>query len=65
MLAVVEEFRGKGIATKLVQMAIEAMKARDADEVCLLHHRLETFKLTRFPDCPRNRDHEHRFSAII
>lgn len=34
MLAVVEEFRGKGIATKLVKMAIEAMKARDADEVC-------------------------------
>jgi peptide alpha-N-acetyltransferase len=33
MLAVVEEFRGKGIATKLVRMAIEAMKARDADEV--------------------------------
>lgn len=34
MLAVVEEYRGKGIATKLVKMAIEAMKARDADEVC-------------------------------
>jgi peptide alpha-N-acetyltransferase len=34
MLAVVEEFRGKGIATKLVRMAIDAMKARDADEVC-------------------------------
>lgn len=33
MLAVVEEFRGRGIATKLVEMAIEAMKARDADEV--------------------------------
>jgi N-alpha-acetyltransferase 30 len=33
MLAVVESFRGKGIATKLVKMAIEVMKSRDADEV--------------------------------
>lgn len=33
MLATVEEFRGKGIATKLVKLAIEAMKSRDADEV--------------------------------
>lgn len=33
MLATVEEYRGRGIATKLVEMAIEAMKARDADEV--------------------------------
>ncbi|KAF2436175.1 acetyltransferase [Tothia fuscella] len=35
MLAVVEEFRGKGIATELVKMAIETMKARDADEIVL------------------------------
>lgn len=34
MLAVREEYRGKGIATKLVCMAIDAMIARDADEVC-------------------------------
>lgn len=33
MLATVEEFRGKGIATQLVKLAIEAMKAREADEV--------------------------------
>ena len=33
MLAVNEEHRGKGIATKLVCMAIEAMRDRDADEV--------------------------------
>ena len=35
MLAVQEAHRGKGIATKLVCMAIDAMKERDADEVVL------------------------------
>ena len=34
MLAVRQEFRGQGIATKLVRMAIDAMIERDADEVC-------------------------------
>lgn len=33
MLAVREEFRGQGIATRLVRMAIDAMIERDADEV--------------------------------
>ncbi|KAF7592799.1 N-alpha-acetyltransferase 30 [Aspergillus hancockii] len=33
MLAVREEHRGRGIATKLVRMAIDAMIMRDADEV--------------------------------
>lgn len=36
MLAVRQEFRGQGIATKLVRMAIDAMIERDADEVCRL-----------------------------
>ncbi|MCJ1244594.1 N-alpha-acetyltransferase mak3 [Trapelia coarctata] len=35
MLAVKEECRGKGIATELVRMAIDAMIARDADEIAL------------------------------
>jgi N-alpha-acetyltransferase 30 len=35
MLAVADSFRGKGIATKLVCMAIDSMKAREADEVVL------------------------------
>jgi peptide alpha-N-acetyltransferase len=35
MLAVQESHRGKGIATKLVCMAIDAMAARDADEIVL------------------------------
>ena len=33
MLAVKEEYRGKGVATKLVRMAIDAMIEKDADEV--------------------------------
>ena len=33
MLAVREEYRGKGIATKLVRMAIDIMIEREADEV--------------------------------
>jgi len=33
MIAVRDEHRGKGIATKLVRMAIEAMAIKDADEV--------------------------------
>ncbi|KAI9758273.1 MAG: N-alpha-acetyltransferase 30 [Chaenotheca gracillima] len=35
MLAVREEYRGQGIATKLVRMAIDAMIAGDADEIAL------------------------------
>ena len=33
MLAVKEQYRGKGVATKLVRMAVDAMIERDADEV--------------------------------
>lgn len=33
MLAVKKEHRGKGIATKLVRMAIDLMIEKDADEV--------------------------------
>jgi peptide alpha-N-acetyltransferase len=36
MLAVQETHRGKGIATKLVSMAIDAMTSRDADEVLFI-----------------------------
>ncbi|KAK5009508.1 acyl-CoA N-acyltransferase [Cryomyces antarcticus] len=35
MLATKEEYRGKGIGTKLVRMAIDAMNAEDADEIVL------------------------------
>ncbi|KAJ5103994.1 Acetyltransferase GNAT family [Penicillium argentinense] len=35
MLAVREEYRGQGIATRLVRMAIDAMTERDADEIVL------------------------------
>jgi N-alpha-acetyltransferase 30 len=35
MLAVAAPYRGYGIATALVQRAIEAMRARNADEIVL------------------------------
>lgn len=35
MLAVSSTFRGHGIATELVRLAVDAMKARRADEVVL------------------------------
>lgn len=35
MLAVQESYRGRGIASKLVSLAIDAMAARDADEIVL------------------------------
>lgn len=35
MLAVVEECRARGVATKLVKMAIDAMTQRGADEITL------------------------------
>lgn len=34
MLATRQEYRGQGIASKLVGMAVEKMIAKDADEVC-------------------------------
>lgn len=43
MLAVREEHRGKGIATKLVCMAIDAMVARHADEVRMSNFLLQFF----------------------
>ncbi|KAK4497869.1 hypothetical protein PRZ48_010524 [Zasmidium cellare] len=35
MLATQQEYRGQGIATKLVRMAVDAMIAKDADEIAL------------------------------
>ncbi|EOA85086.1 uncharacterized protein SETTUDRAFT_91118 [Exserohilum turcica Et28A] len=35
MLATQEEYRGRGIATQLVRLAVDAMTARDADEIVL------------------------------
>lgn len=36
MLAVAHQYRGQGIATKLVRKAVDAMIAHNADEVCHL-----------------------------
>lgn len=38
MLAVKKEHRGRGIASKLVRMAMDGMIAKDADEVCYFAH---------------------------
>lgn len=46
MLAVKGEHRGKGIATKLVRMAIDAMIERDADEVYLQRRASIAWSLT-------------------
>lgn len=61
MLAVREEYRGRGIATKLVRMAIDAMIERDADEVCCfsVRKRLEAISFAHcfFVSCAdRSRD---------
>jgi peptide alpha-N-acetyltransferase len=37
MLAVKKEHRGRGIASKLVRMAMDGMIAKDADEVGCFH----------------------------
>ncbi len=39
MLAVREGYRGVGVATRLVRMAVDAMSERDADEVVSPHDR--------------------------
>jgi ribosomal protein S18 acetylase RimI-like enzyme len=74
MLAVQEEYRGKGVATKLVRMAIDAMEKRGADEVCIdslclvflwLNCGLSCSQIhglilmMDWIDRPRNRDHEY------
>ena len=50
MLAVRGEYRGRGIATKLVRMAIDAMIERDADEVCCFSAR-KRFEAISFAHC--------------
>lgn len=52
MLAVKKEHRGKGIATKLVRMAIDIMIERDADEVSqhfAFFHKRHELSRTRLP----------------
>lgn len=61
MLAVREEHRGKGIATKLVRMAIDMMVEREADEVGASPRDLFVVLLDakRRPDRTRDRSHQH------
>lgn len=55
MLAVKTEYRGKGIATKLVRMAVDAMIAKDADEVGIAWERKMRLA-NRMLDCIGNGD---------
>lgn len=50
MLAVKKEHRGKGIATKLVRMAIDMMIERDADEVNCIARYWPT-RVEAYADC--------------
>ena len=56
MLAVREEHRGKGIATRLVRMAIDTMIDREADEVGYLNDPSSVSPLTRcrLPSRPKS-----------
>ncbi len=67
MLAVREEHRGKGIATKLVCMAIDAMKDREADEVRMLALILIARRIYDKQRIGRSRDrgHKRRFSEAL
>lgn len=73
MLAVREEYRGRGIATKLVRMAIDAMIERNADEVCVSPASERAVSVwSSFAHCvvscadrPRNRNHQHRCNEAV
>lgn len=73
MLAVREEYRGRGIATKLVRMAIDAMIERNADEVCVSPASERAVSVrSSFAHCvvscadrPRNRNHQHRRNEAV
>ena len=58
MLAVKGDYRGKGIATRLVRMAIDIMIERDAEEVEDNHSRLSSLCSSN-AGCSGNRSHEH------
>lgn len=65
MLAVQESYRGRGIATKLVCMAIDAMAARDADEVRVKVYMLSGSMLTVLVDCLGNRGYKHSIPKAL
>lgn len=54
MLAVREEYRRQGIAAKLVRQAVDAMKAKDADEVgsIILENDMVSYISFVAIDCP-------------
>lgn len=67
MLATRKDYRGHGIATSLVKMALEKMIAEDADEVSM--NIQPSSSLLRInlhaTDCPRNRSRQHTLLAHL
>ena len=59
MLAVREEHRGKGIATKLVRMAIDTMIEREADEVRVIRNHSIALHVLNGTDRSRDRSHQY------
>ena len=64
MLVVLEAFRGRGIATQLVRLAIDAMIEQNADEVCLPMVAQDASKLT-LVDLPGNRSREQSSNKVV
>jgi GNAT superfamily N-acetyltransferase len=61
MLATRKDYRGHGIATSLVKMAIEKMISEDADEVCTVisYYTVPLAHTNKQTDRSRNRSRQH------
>lgn len=67
MLATRKDYRGHGIATSLVKMAIEKMISEDADEVSHLasHFSVPLARTDKHTDCSRNRSRQHPITTHL
>lgn len=65
MLAVKKQYRGKGIATKLVRLALDIMIERDAEEVSSSHRLpVESMHLAN-PDRFGNRSYQYCSNEVV
>lgn len=67
MLATRKDYRGHGIATSLVKMALEKMIAEDADEVSMDLQPSTSLLCSSLhvTDCPRNRSRQQALLAHL
>lgn len=67
MLATRKDYRGHGIATSLVKMAIEKMISEDADEVIHLtsHYTVSLANTNKHTDRPRDRGRQHPITTHL